>query len=225
VPDAVLWDMDGTLVDSEKLWDLPLFEITRELGGELSAETRAAMVGSNIPTTLDLIFAEVGVTPTAEERRAVADRVDQRMRELFVDGLQWRPGAQEALRAVRATGIRMALVTSTERALTEIALTTIGRDLFDVTVCGDEVDGRHKPDPAPYLRASRMLDVDPAACVAIEDSPTGIASATGAGCAVLAVPCEVPIEPAPGRVVRDTLVGVDLTVLTDVLAAVRAPVG
>jgi HAD superfamily hydrolase (TIGR01509 family) len=225
VPDAVLWDMDGTLVDSEKLWDIPLFEITRELGGELSAETRAAMVGSNIPTTLDLIFAEVGVTPSAEERQVVADRVERRMRELFADGLQWRPGAQEALRAVRATGIRMALVTSTERALTEMALKTIGRDLFDATVCGDEVDGKHKPDPAPYLRASRMLDVDPATCVAIEDSPTGIASATSAGCAVLAVPCEVPIEPARGRVVRDSLAGVDLTVLTDVLAAVRAPVG
>ncbi|TDP95130.1 HAD superfamily hydrolase (TIGR01509 family) [Labedaea rhizosphaerae] len=225
MPDAVLWDMDGTLVDSEKLWDIPLFEITRELGGELSAETRAAMVGSNIPTTLDLIFAEVGVTPTPSQRREITERIDRRMLELFVDGLEWRPGAQEALKAVRATGVPMALVTSTERALTDVALATIGRDLFDVTVCGDEVDGRHKPQPEPYLRASRMLDVDPAACVAVEDSPTGIAAATGAGCAVLAIPCEVPIEPAQGRVVRDSLVGVDLTVLADVLAAARQPVG
>ncbi|WP_133852628.1 HAD family hydrolase [Labedaea rhizosphaerae] len=217
--------MDGTLVDSEKLWDIPLFEITRELGGELSAETRAAMVGSNIPTTLDLIFAEVGVTPTPSQRREITERIDRRMLELFVDGLEWRPGAQEALKAVRATGVPMALVTSTERALTDVALATIGRDLFDVTVCGDEVDGRHKPQPEPYLRASRMLDVDPAACVAVEDSPTGIAAATGAGCAVLAIPCEVPIEPAQGRVVRDSLVGVDLTVLADVLAAARQPVG
>lgn len=225
MPAAVLWDMDGTLVDSEKLWDIPLFEITRELGGELSPETRAAMVGSNIPTTLDLIFTEVGVTPSAEQRQAVAERIDQRMLELFVDGLEWRPGAQDALHAVRATGVPMALVTSTERVLTEVALDAIGRDLFDVTVCGNEVGGRHKPDPEPYLRASRMLDVDPAACVAIEDSPTGIAAATGAGCAVLAIPCEVPIKPARGRVVRDSLVGVDLAVLADVLAAARQPVG
>ena len=225
MPDAVLWDMDGTLVDSEKLWDIPLFEVTRELGGELSAGTRAAMVGSNIPTTLDLIFDEVGVTPTPSQRQDVAEWIDRRMLELFTQGLPWRPGARDALRAVRATGIRMALVTSTERALTDLALETIGKDLFDVTVCGDEVDGRHKPDPEPYLRASRMLDVDPAACVAIEDSPTGIAAATGAGCAVLAIPCEVPIEPAESRVVRDSLVGVDLAVLADVLATVRQPVG
>lgn len=219
--DAVLWDMDGTLLDSERLWDIPLFEVTKRLGGELSAQTRAAMVGSNIPTTLDLLFAEVGIEPTAGQRAEVAEWIDARMLELFVDGLIWRPGAQDALHAVRSSGVRMALVTSTERALTEIALDTIGRSLFDATVCGDEVDGHHKPEPRPYLRAAGLLGVDPAACVAIEDSPTGIASATGAGCAVLAVPCELPIDPAPGRVVRDSLVGVDLPLLESVHTQLR----
>jgi HAD superfamily hydrolase (TIGR01509 family) len=111
----------------------------------------------------------------------------------------------------------MALVTSTERALTEIALDTIGRSRFDVTVCGDEVDGLNKPQPEPYLKACRLLGVDPAACVAIEDSPTGTASAVAAGCGVLVVPCEVPVEPGERRVFRTSLEGLTVADLTALL--------
>lgn len=106
-----------------------------------------------------------------------------------------------------------ALVTSTERALTEVALDTIGRDFFDVTVCGDEVDGRNKPLPDPYLKAARLLGVEPADCVAVEDSPTGSASAAAAGCTVLVVPCDVEVPIGPGMVSRETLVGLDVPAL------------
>jgi HAD superfamily hydrolase (TIGR01509 family) len=112
----------------------------------------------------------------------------------------------------------MALVTSTERALTEVALDTLGRDFFDVTICGDEVDGQNKPLPEPYLKAARLLGVDPADCVAVEDSPTGSVSAAAAGCAVLVVPCDVDVPIGPGMVHRESLVGVDVPALRALLS-------
>ncbi len=166
-PAAVLWDLDGTLLDSEKLWDIPLFELTEKLGGQLSAATRQRMVGTNVLVTLRLLYAEVGIeSPSADQLADGAAWIERRMAEVFRGELPWRPGAAGALAAVRASGVPTALVTSTERGLTEIALDTIGRSMFDVSVCGDEVDGLNKPHPEPYLKAARLLGVDPAACVA-----------------------------------------------------------
>lgn len=215
--EAVLWDMDGTLLDSEKLWDIPLAEFVAGLGGELSAATREAMVGSNVPTTMRLLYAEVGLEPTERELADGGAWIDARMAEIFAGELVWRPGAPEALRAVRDSGVPTALVTSTERGLTDLALKTIGRELFDVTVCGDEVDGLNKPLPEPYLRAAKLLGVDPVRCVAIEDSPTGVSSAVAAGCTVLVVPCEVDVEPGERRVFRESLTGLELPELAALL--------
>ncbi|KAA2266632.1 HAD family phosphatase [Solihabitans fulvus] len=210
--------MDGTLLDSEKLWDIPLYELAAELGGTLSLATRHEMVGSNVPTTLQLLFSDIGREPSEEDLAQAADWIAKRTAEVFRENLPWRPGAAEALRAVRASGVPMALVTSTDRELTEIALDTIGRELFDVTVCGDEVDGLNKPHPEPYLKAAGLLGVDAAASVAVEDSPTGVASAVAAGCTVLVVPCDVPVEQGERRVFRESLVGVDVAVLGRLLA-------
>lgn len=208
VPAAVLWDMDGTLVDSEKIWDVALAEAAQRLGGELTAAQRAELVGSNMAATSRRLLEIAGHGVTDEAAGEVADRMRERTAELFSGPLPWRPGAREMLEALRVDGVACALVTSTERALTELALDTIGREFFAVTVCGDEVDGRNKPDPEPYLRAARLLGVDPAACVAVEDSPVGAASAEGAGCAVLVVEAEVPVGPGPRRTFRSSLAGV-----------------
>jgi len=102
-------------------------------------------------------------------------------------------------------------VTNTRRALVDVALATIGAENFDVLVCGDDGPPT-KPDPAPYLAAAAGLGVAPAACVVIEDSPAGIASAVAAGCVVLAVPNEVPLDRADA-VVRASLVEVDVAML------------
>ncbi|MGH8963860.1 MAG: HAD family hydrolase, partial [Actinomycetes bacterium] len=170
-PAAVLWDMDGTLVDSEKVWSVSLVETARWLGGELSASAREAMVGSNMQRTLGILFDDLGL-PRDPERMAQAGRwMTERTGELFAAGLEWRPGALAALRTVRAAGWPTALVTNTGRALTEMALEGIGREHFTVTVCGDEVP-RGKPDPDPYLRAAELLGVAPQGCLAVEDSPT-----------------------------------------------------
>ncbi|HEY0807679.1 MAG TPA: HAD family hydrolase, partial [Pseudonocardiaceae bacterium] len=143
--------------------------------------------------------------------------LDRRMTELFRADLPWRPGARDALRSVRDAGVRTALVTSTERALTEVALDTIGREFFDVTICGDEVDGQNKPLPRPYQVAAELLGVDPADCVAIEDSVTGVASAQAAGCTVLVVPAEAPVPPGERLILRESLVGVDTELLASLL--------
>uniref|UniRef100_UPI00227709BC HAD family hydrolase n=1 Tax=Saccharomonospora iraqiensis TaxID=52698 RepID=UPI00227709BC len=169
VPAAVLWDMDGTLVDSEKLWDIALYEAAEVLGGSLSTEQRAALVGSNMTATCRFLLEVTGHDVVDGAVAELAGWVRSRTASLFADELPWRTGAREALGAVRAAGVPCALVTSTERELTELALGTLGADSFDVTVCGDEVDGRNKPHPEPYLRAARLLDVPPARCVAVED--------------------------------------------------------
>jgi HAD superfamily hydrolase (TIGR01509 family) len=216
-PAAVLFDMDGTLVDSEKLWDIGLHELARRYGARLSDAARLAMVGTDMPRTMELLVEDL--------RRPDLDTVEAsawlsaRVAELFVTDLTWRPGALALLRATRAAGVPTALVTSTARSLVEVALDTLGRDSFDVVVCGDEVPAT-KPDPEPYLIASRLLGVPIGRCVAIEDSRTGVASALAAGAAVLGVPSSGPIDPAEGLRLLDTLAGVDLPFLAGLSAAV-----
>jgi HAD superfamily hydrolase (TIGR01509 family) len=222
-PQAVLWDMDGTLVDSEKLWTVSIADTARWLGGEISAAAREAMVGSNMTASLDILFDDLGLPRDAERQEGAKAYIGERTAELFAAGMEWRPGAQEALRAVRAAGWPMALVTNTGRRLTELALDTIGRELFAASVCGDEVP-RGKPDPDPYLRAAELLGVDPVRCLAVEDSPTGALAAERAGAAVLVVPCEMPVPDGPRRRQRESLVGLTPADVVDAWRA-ASPVG
>ncbi|HEY3014429.1 MAG TPA: HAD family phosphatase [Nocardioides sp.] len=210
---AVLFDMDGTLVDSEKLWQVALDELAAHFGGELSTATRAAMIGTNMAVSMGLFHADLGLDGDLAESQRL---LEARTKELFALGLPWRVGAQELLHEVRAAGLPTALVTATHRHLVEVALTTLGPEHFDVVVCGDEVT-RSKPHPDPYLQAVRLLGVDPAHCVAIEDSPTGATAAEAAGCAVLAVPSEVPVPPGKRRTVRQSLAEVDVAYLRGLL--------
>ncbi|MGI5215194.1 HAD family hydrolase [Plantactinospora sp. CA-290183] len=216
----MLFDMDGTLVDSEKLWDIGLRELAAHYGGTLSEAGRRAMIGSDSPTSMRILHEDLA-QPWRDPAVSAA-WLDRRISELFVSDLRWRPGALGLLRAVRAAGIPTALVTSTNRVLVEVALETLGRDSFDVVVCGDEVTAT-KPDPAPYLTAARLLDVPINRCVAIEDSPTGVASALASGAAVLGVPSEVPIDPCEGLHLLESLTGVDLELLASLLAPLNLP--
>ena len=209
--------MDGTLIDSEKVWDVSLADLATHLGGSLSPEVRDEMIGSNMDRTMELMFADLGLPADPDAMQEGCRYLTKRTEELFHEGLPWRPGAADLLAAVRAAGVPTALVTSTERDLTEVALDTIGREFFDITVCGDEVDGLNKPLPEPYLKAARLLGVDPSRCVAVEDSPTGSASAVAAGCTVLVVPCDTDVPPGERKVLRDSLAGVDVDWLGSLL--------
>jgi len=210
--------MDGTLVDSEKVWDIALNELAERAGGRLSAAARVAMIGSNMSRSMQLLRDDLG-QPDRDEAADVEWLTD-RVADLFGQGLVWRPGAVELLHAVRAAGLRTALVTSTARRLVEVALETLGRENFDVVVCGDEVT-TPKPDPEPYVTAAALLGVPIAACVAIEDSPTGLASAVASGAAVLAIPAELELPETDGVHLRESLVGVDLDYLGTLVKAVR----
>ncbi|GAB3146249.1 HAD family phosphatase [Micromonospora sonneratiae] len=213
-PAAVLFDMDGTLVDSERLWEIALHELAENYGGNLSPAARLAMVGTSMPVSMQILHDDLG-QPWRDPAAGTA-WLEQRVAELFVDGLPWRPGALALLQAVRVAGIPTALVTSTARVLVDVALDTLGRDRFDVVVCGDEVIAQ-KPDPLPYLTAARLLAVPIGRCVAIEDSPAGVTSALAAGAAVLAVPGEVPLDVTEGVHLLESLANADLELLTGLL--------
>lgn len=216
--DAVLFDMDGTLVDSEKVWTVALDELASRLGGTLSAPARARMVGTNMSQSMTILHTDIG-RHDLDPATSVA-WLENRMGELFADGLVWKPGARALLDAVYAAGIPAALVTATRRALVTTALDTIGAHYFGALVCGDDI-ARTKPDPAPYRRAAELLGVAADRCVAIEDSPTGLASATGAGCVVLGVPSEVDLTGIPGVTLVDSLTGVDVPYLRLLMAGGR----
>lgn len=216
---AVLFDMDGTLVDSEKIWGVALTELAARYGGVLSDAARRAIVGTAAMETMRILLDDIG-QPWRDPHEG-ARWLDARTLELFADGLEWLPGAFELVTAVRADGLPTALVTNTARPLVEVALDTLGRHNFDVVVCGNEVP-KAKPDPAPYLAAVTALGVAPANCVVIEDSVSGIMSARAAGCTVVAVPQNGTVVADPDVAVFQSLLEVDLSLLrTLVRATVR----
>ena len=221
---AVLFDMDGTLVDSEKLWDISLAALYAELGGTLTPQVRASMVGGSAEDTIRTVYTDLGLTmdPVA---MADSDRwLHEYTAELFAGGLPWCDGAQELLEALASEGTPMALVTNTQRALTESALNSIGRHYFSATVCGDEVPSG-KPAPDPYQRAAALLDLPPSACLAVEDSVTGTTAAEGAGCPVLVVPNDVAVPPGPRRRHISSLAEVAVSDLRRVFAELTTQFG
>ena len=220
---AVLFDMDGTLVETEQHWGTAMFALARRLGGEMSAEARERTVGTSMATALGILYADVGVIRTEAEARADARWIEGTVAGLLTGPLTWRPGARELLLEARHAALPTALVTTTPRRLADVVLAKMDRALdglpaFDVTVCGDEVPAR-KPDPSPYRQAMAALAVDAAGCVVVEDSLSGATAGLAAGAAVLGVPSLQTLPELPALVLRDTLAGVRLADLTEVLAA------
>lgn len=211
-PRAVLWDMDGTLVDSEPLWGAALGEVATELGRPLTPEVREAITGTDDRTTMRLLADHTGTDATEDELEALRERIVARVAGLLEAEVPVLEGALEALHGLRATGVPLALVTSSPRRVAEISLAALGPDRFDAVVTAEDVAQR-KPDPEPYLLGARMLGVDPVQCWAVEDSPSGALAAERAGCRVLLAPGALAGARAPGRV--------DLAALAEVLA-VRA---
>jgi HAD superfamily hydrolase (TIGR01509 family) len=211
---AVLLDMDGTLIESEHLWGESEGELVAELGGVWTEEDHARNIGNAAEPVARYIIDLTGSDLTP---RQVARKLYAKFRGKLEGGARLRPGAKELVRTISEAGIPVALVTSTERELIEAAIGGIGLESFDDSVAGDEV-AANKPHPDPYLRAARRLGVDPRRCVAFEDSVVGVASAADAGCLTVAVPDHVVIPPREGVVFRDSLVGVDVDWLESLVA-------
>lgn len=213
-PHAVLFDMDGLLIDSERVWLEVESEVMAWLGGEWSPAHQERLVGGSLYLAVDYMLELTGADAPREE---VGRRMLDGMVERLGACVPMMPGAKELLAEVRAAGVTAALVSSSHRRLIEPVLEAVGREHFALSVAGDEV-ARTKPHPEPYLTAAARLGADPARCVVLEDSPNGVAAAEAAGCVTVAVPGLLPIPPAPGRTVVASLREVDLERLRSLVA-------
>ncbi|MBO0822140.1 MAG: HAD family phosphatase [Nocardiopsaceae bacterium] len=201
--------MDGLLVDTEPLWLETETEVMARLGASWTAGDQQALLGGSMERTVGYLLGKA--TRPAPPETVARWMMDGMLRRVRAGRVIVRPGARELHAEVVASGLPHALVTSSERSFAEAVLAATGL-AFAVTVCGDDV-AVTKPAPDPYLMGAKLLGADPGRCVALEDSPSGVASATAAGCRVVAVPSLVPIAPAPGRLVVDSLAGVRLGTL------------
>jgi HAD superfamily hydrolase (TIGR01509 family) len=217
LPAAVLWDMDGTLVDTEHYWMAAEYALVAEHGGSWSQEQARALVGNPLPVSAEYLQSSGGVDLPLE---TIVERMLDHVVAEVSRHLPWRPGAQELLEALRASDVPCALVTMSYARLTDAVVSALPPGTFAAVVPGDQV--RYgKPHPEPYLTAARRLGVAPQDCVAIEDSRTGAASAHAAGAAVVAVPHVVPVPPVPGIVVVDTLEGLSPAALARLAGLAR----
>jgi HAD superfamily hydrolase (TIGR01509 family) len=202
--DAVLWDLDGTLVDTEPYWIETEFAMADRYDAAWSREHALNLVGNDLLDTGRYIREQMGLEASPEEIvEELLDGVVARVR----NQVPWRPGAVELLAALGAAGVPCALVTMSYERFVAPILSNLPAESFRVIVTGDSVS-RGKPHPEPYLTAAAALDVPPEGCLAIEDSNTGAESAQAAGCTVLVVQNHVVVAPGERRVFRDSLVGV-----------------
>jgi HAD superfamily hydrolase (TIGR01509 family) len=200
---GVLFDMDGTLVDSERLWSSAMDRVASRLGGALSPAARARTVGQAVPIAVGIMLEDIGAAETVESTVELLLTITG---EIFAEELLWQPGAEELIDAIRAAGLKTALVTNSPRSLVDVALGLLGNHRFDVTICGDEVV-RGKPDPYPYLRATELLGLTADAVLAVEDSPSGTQAAVDAQIPVLVVPSVVAVPEGAGRIFASSLLG------------------
>ncbi len=215
---AVLFDMDGLLVDTEPTWTVAEVELAARLGGTWTPQIKASVVGTRVETAVPIILTAFGLEPTAPLVERTTRELLARMVELFGGELKPLPGALELLGALREAGVPVALVSSSYRVLVDAVVARLGLT-FDFLLAGDEVS-RAKPHPEPYLAACAQLGAAPGAAVVLEDSPAGIRSGEAAGCAVVAVPSVPGVHPEPGprRLVLDSLTDLDLARLRDLVA-------
>ncbi|WP_344250071.1 HAD family phosphatase [Isoptericola hypogeus] len=214
LPAAVLWDMDGTLVDTEPYWIAAEHELVAEHGGTWSHEQALQLVGNALTVSAQILREQGGVDLHPD---AIVERLLGRVVDQVRERVPWRPGAVELLTALAEAEVPCALVTMSYATL---AREVVGRGpagAFRIMVTGDQVS-RGKPHPEPYLVAAERLGVDPADCVAIEDSPTGIASALAAGVPTLGVEAVVPVPRQQGLSRAASLADVDPATLGRIAA-------
>jgi len=213
---AVLWDFDGTLADSEALWMVAEHELVPRLGGTWTDEHAHNLVGNSLLTSARYILEVAGRDDIAPEW--VVEQLTARVIEQLETGdIPWRPGALALLEHLAEQDVPSALVSASYRSMLDAVVRQLPEGTFATVVAGDEVT-HGKPHPEPYLTAAEHLGVAPERCVVIEDSVPGATSGNASGAFVLGVRNIVPIPAAPRRKVTDTLVGVDVATLESLLA-------
>ncbi|CAM5242341.1 HAD family hydrolase [Streptomyces coeruleorubidus] len=214
---AVLLDMDGTLVDTEGFWWDVEVEVFASLGHVLDESWRHVVVGGPMTRSAGFLIEATGADIALDELTVLLnDGFEDRIGRT----LPLMPGAGRLLAELYEYEIPTALVSASHRRIIDRVLTSLGAHHFALTVAGDEVP-RTKPHPDPYLAAAAGLGAEPARCAVIEDTATGVAAAEAAGCQVVAVPSVAPIAPALRRTVVTSLEEVDLTFLHGLMTEMR----
>jgi HAD superfamily hydrolase (TIGR01509 family) len=184
VAQAVIFDLDGVLIDSEPLWNQAKKELVLEAGGKWREDAPAAMIGMSSPEWSSYMRGHLGVDLDV---RDINDKVVRKMEEFYRAHLPLLPGAVGAVRALQGHW-PLGLASSSNREIVDLVLRQAGlTDAFTATVSSEEVE-HGKPAPDVYLEAARLLNTGPAGCIAIEDSSNGLRSAAAAGMTVVAVP-------------------------------------
>jgi HAD superfamily hydrolase (TIGR01509 family) len=221
---AVLFDMDGLLVDTEPLWFEVESSVMARLGGDWSPADQRALVGGSLRGTVSYLIERARGPGSVVSPDEVADWLVGGMADLIGSrDVVPLPGAVALLAEVRAAGLPYGLVTSSERVIVDAVLGAMARHgvRFEVIVSGTDVRNS-KPHPEPYQLAAALVGADPRCCAALEDSPNGVASAEAAGCLTVAVPGLVPVAEIPGRLIVGSLADVNLDLLRAWLAR-RSP--
>lgn len=211
LPKAVLWDMDGTLIDSEPHWLKSERQLAERLGGSWSKEDGLEMVGLSLTESTKLFAEKLGVdVPHDELLTELTDSVSKSLEQEII----WRPGARKLLQTLRRRGVKTALVTMSLRHMALQVVDAIPFKAFDIIVAGDDVV-YGKPHPEPYLKAASLLGVEPGECVAFEDSISGLLSAESAGTKAVGIPNVMMIPSREDRILWDSLEGKSMKDLRD----------
>ena len=199
LPEALLLDQDGTLIDSEPLWEQAEAEMMRSLGGELTRDMREKMIGGPLRTTIDIILEATGANRDPQELEI--QLVSEVARLVQSGGVPWMPGVHSLFDRMNAAGVPLGLVTSSWRQIADGVAQAAPEPGFARIVTGEDI-ARPKPEPDAYVKAARLFGADIRRCVAVEDSLTGIRSALASGAIVVVIPgvVDVPASPAYSRV-------------------------
>ena len=183
---AVVFDMDGLLLDTETLWHTAEVELFRRHGGEFTWDDKIAVIGTSYDFTADYFASRLGLSP--ERGPGLVSEMISLMHDLVRRSVDARPGAVELVDGLRQLGVPLGLASNSPRFLVHDALATAGlADAFDAIVTSDDVE-HAKPAPDIYLLACERLAVAPADALALEDSASGVAAAKAAGLTCIAVP-------------------------------------
>ena len=214
-PQAVLWDLDGTIVDSEPYWLLSEQRLVEEFGGTWSEADGFALIGAGLTNAAEHL-QKCGVDMPVD---AIVKRMVDEVDVMNAKQVPWRPGALELIRSIHDAGIPQVIVTMSYRTTAQFVADEVG--LFAGVICGEDVT-HSKPHPEPYQMGAALVGASPRDCVAMEDSIPGNESAVAAGAVTIALPLHVPLPESENYTIWHTMVGRDVSHIREVFAKARA---